>query len=107
MSTGPKKPTPEEIEEAKLCSVKGCNNPGTWLPLFTVACKGPKGRGKNAKRMTSTLPTPMCDNHIRLPKARDYFKFIDWRRLHVRFNAEGLPAPKRSTSQLEWVKAEG
>lgn len=97
----------DDATELNKCSVKGCDNPGTWMPLFSVTCKGPKGRGPNATRLTSTLPTPMCDEHIHLPKARDYLKFINWNRLHLEFHALGLPGPKRSTARLEWVKAEG
>lgn len=94
-------------DDPNLCSLKGCMNPGTYLPLFSVACKGPKGRGKNAKRMTSTLPTPMCEAHIHLPTVRDYFKFIDWNALSVKFSEAKMPPPKRSTAQLKWVKAKG
>lgn len=95
-------------DDPELCSVKGCDNPGTFLPLFSATCKGKKGRGKNATWLTvTTIPTPMCEDHIHLPRPQDYFSIIDWRDLHARFNALGLPMPKRSTAKLEWVKAKG
>lgn len=106
MNLAPLPESEDDAAELNKCSLKGCDNPGTWLPLFSVCCKGPKGRGPNATRLTSTLPTPMCDDHIHLPTMRDYRKYIDWHKLHLEFIALDLPGPKRSTSRLEWVKAQ-
>lgn len=103
--TKPRKVTPEEIAQANSCSLKGCDAPGDWMPQLTIFCKGPKGRGPEARGINTHPATPMCGAHRHLPSARDYLKHINWPTMIAKFNAVGLPGPRRSSAKLTWQNA--
>ena len=95
----------DELKELETCSLKGCDAPGEWLPQVTIYCKGPKGRGPNAKSVNTHPPTPMCGAHKHLPSAREYLKHVAWSAMIAKFNALGLPGPRRSSAKLTWERA--